>query len=59
MTQSMHQTKELRTNSKGELRQVITTYINEKKVSIIHYEAIEMRGELHIIKDYKVYNKVY
>lgn len=59
MTQSIHQTKELRTNSKGELRQVITTFINGKKVSIIHYEAFELHGELHIMKDYKVYNKIY
>ena len=54
-----YNTVELRTNSKGELRQVITTYINHKKVSIKHYVAFELHGELHIMNDDTVYTKYY
>ena len=54
-----YNTVELRTNSKGELRQVVTTYIKGKKVSLKHYEAFELHGELRIMRDEAVYTKYY
>ena len=59
MTNLNYTTKELRTNSKGELRQVVTDYIDGKKVSLKHYEAFELHGELHIMRDHAVYTKYY